>query len=107
MITDRQSLISKGINLKVDTRPDTRQATGKGSQQGLCLYTGSDYTGVSLGLGTHKPIKPFIFQIKMSHEIITALAYHKAFYSNLHALLTQYVHSSNNGNDNFGKEIGY
>ena len=74
-------------------RPDTRQKTDRGCQQGP--FTGSDLTGVSLGLGTHKRMYPFIFIIKVTHEIVMALTYAsstKAFYSNLDALLT---HSSN------------
>ena len=29
-------------------------------------FTGSDFTGVSLGLGTHKRMYPFIFTIKIT-----------------------------------------
>ena len=54
---------------------DTRQSTDEGFQQGLCLYTGLNYTGVRLGLGTHKRTYPFITIYKISYEIVTTLTY--------------------------------
>ena len=62
--------------------PDIRLKTDKGCQQGpSSLSTGSNHTGVSLGLGTQKWRDPFIFIIWRRQEIIMTLTYQKLGFS--------------------------